>query len=168
MKFMKVCLIFEGKLIVLTPTDLSDLEGKNGFAAAPGFVNPSGKRQDAAHTYLHPLLQTGQYPNLHVLCQAKVNRVLFDDNKRAVGVEYLPNPEYQPAINGASAIKTQVRAKKLVVVSSGSCASPAILERSGVGQADLLNQYGIPVISDLYGVGHDYQDHQLMFTYVDS
>jgi alcohol oxidase len=47
-----------------------------------------GKRQDAASTYVHPLLNDGKHPGLHVLCESKVNKVLFDDEKRAVGVEY--------------------------------------------------------------------------------
>jgi alcohol oxidase len=34
-----------------------------------------------------------------------------------------------------------------------------ILERSGVGSSDLLKKLGIKVVSDLPGVGEQYQDH---------
>ena len=34
-----------------------------------------------------------------------------------------------------------------------------ILERSGVGNAEMLKKLGIPVVSDVPGVGEEYQDH---------
>jgi choline dehydrogenase-like flavoprotein len=37
-----------------------------------------------------------------------------------------------------------------------------LLERSGVGQAALLDQFGIPLVEDLPGVGSGYEDHQAM------
>jgi alcohol oxidase len=52
-------------------------------------------------------------------------------------------------------------ARKLVVVSAGALGTPQILERSGVGHPVILNKLGIPVVSDLPGVGENYQDHQL-------
>ena len=47
----------------------------------------------------------------------------------------------------------------MVVLSSGTLGSPQILERSGVGNGDLLRQLGIKVVSNLPGVGEEYQDH---------
>lgn len=144
--------------------DLQDFDSDNGFAKWPKWISPEGYRQDAAHTFIHPLIQDGEHENLHVLCQSKVNRVLFDENKRACGVEYLPNPDYQPTISQTpDNLKRTVKARKQVVISCGACATPSVLERSGVGQAELLKKFDIPVVSDLYGVGHDYQDHNLMF-----
>jgi alcohol oxidase len=40
----------------------------------------------------------------------------------------------------------------LVVLASGTLGTPQILERSGVGKADLLRKLDIPVVSDLPGV----------------
>lgn len=87
-------------------------------------------------------------------------RVLFDNNnnKRAVGIEYQPNPKLNTVDKGG--IRT-VGARKLVVLSSGANGSPLILERSGIGNKDVLERAGVPVIEDLPGVGHDYQDHHL-------
>ena len=42
----------------------------------------------------------------------------------------------------------------MVVLSSGTLGTPQILERSGVGNAELLNQLGIKVVSDVPGVGY--------------
>jgi len=89
-------------------------------------------------------------------------RVLFDDNKRAVGVEYQPNPRFQTEYAQVPPPKSSVRARKLVVVSCGACGTPSVLERSGVGRADILEKAGVPLVEDLPGVGHDYQDHHLI------
>jgi choline dehydrogenase-like flavoprotein len=73
--------------------DLQNLEENNGLERWLRYVSPEGKRQDTAHRYLHPKLEDGEHPNLHVLVESKVVRVLFDETKRAIGVEYTPNPE---------------------------------------------------------------------------
>lgn len=137
--------------------DLQTLDHNNAFARWRRYVSPDGKRSDTAHMYLHPLLRDGKHPNLHVLVESQVVRVLFDESKRACGVEYRPNPLFQSA-----GPKRTVRARKLVVVSSGACGTPSVLERSGVGRADVLAKAGVPLVEDLPGVGHDYQDHHLI------
>jgi alcohol oxidase len=57
-----------------------------------------------------------------------------------------------------------IRARKLVVISAGALSSPLILQRSGIGSSARLAEIGIPVISDLPGVGKNYQDHQLVMS----
>lgn len=135
--------------------DLQNLDANNGTERWLRYVGPDGRRQDAAHRFLHPKLQSGDYPNLHVLVEHQVVRVLFD-GKRAVGVEYQPNPRYHE--NGG--VQT-VNASKMVVLSAGANATPLILERSGVGDPEILKRAGVPVVEDLPGVGNDYQDHHL-------
>lgn len=88
--------------------------------------------------------------NLYLRTNARVNRVLFDENKKAVGVAYVPS---RNRANNAQLSETIVKARKMVVLSSGTLGTPQILERSGVGNADLLRQLNIPVVSDLPGVG---------------
>lgn len=144
--------------------DLQNLDNNNAVERYLRYVGPNGRRSDAAHTYIHPKLRSGDYPNLHVLVEKQVNKVLFDDNKRAVGVEYqsnpkfLANPEY---LNSKYASPRTVRASKMVILSAGAIGTPLILERSGVGDAEVLERAGVPVIEDLPGVGNDYQDHHL-------
>ncbi|KAK3989937.1 putative GMC oxidoreductase [Cladorrhinum sp. PSN332] len=109
--------------------------------------------------YLHPKLHGGQYSNLDVLVQNQVVKVLFE-HKRAVGIEFAANALFQEEATQPSPSRT-VKARKLVVLSCGAIGTPTVLERSGVGSSALLKQLSIPVISDLPGVGREYEDHQL-------
>ena len=144
--------------------DLQNLDANNAIERYYRYVGPNGRRQDAAHRYLYPKLQSGDFPNLHVLVEKQVVKVLFDDEKRAVGVEYQSNPKYlanpEFLATGYTALRT-VHARKMVVISAGANATPGILERSGLGNAQVLDQAGISVLEDLPGVGNDYQDHHL-------
>lgn len=126
------------------------------------YIKPDGKRADVAHAYLHPKLQGDKYPNLHVLVETDVERVLFDDdsNKRAVGVAFRPCTTFQPGTESDPA--RAVSARRLVVISGGALGSPQILERSGVGHPEVLAKAGVPVNASVPGVGESYQDHQIM------
>lgn len=143
--------------------DMQSLDANNCCEKSLRYVSPDGKRQDAAHTFLHPRLQDGKHPNLHVLVETKVVRVLFDDddNKRACGVEVTPSPDFQLEISTTKHPKLAIRARKLVVVSCGANATPSVLERSGIGGRDVLERAGVPVVADLPGVGRNLQDHHL-------
>jgi alcohol oxidase len=128
------------------------------------YVSPDGKRSDAAHCYVHPLLQDGQHPNLHLLLESKVVRVIFDESTppRAIGVEYRSNEEHTPEIALSKPVQHVVKASRLVVVTAGALGTPQVLERSGVGNPDILRKLDIPVIADVPGVGENYQDHHLL------
>lgn len=136
--------------------DMQSLDDINGVQRAVRFVSPDGKRQDTAHQYLHPLLQGGSHPNLHVVCQATVDRVIFDGTT-ATGLVFRRNPGFADR----PPLKRTVLARKLVVVSCGALGTPSVLERSGVGSPDILKRAGVRLVADLPGVGNDYQDHQL-------
>ena len=101
---------------------------------------------------------------MHVLVEKQVVKVLLDDNKRAVGVEFQTNPKYLANPEYLASAYTSLRtvsARKMVVVSAGANGTPGILERSGIGDPQVLEKAGIPVLEDLPGVGNDYQDHHL-------
>ena len=89
--------------------------------------------------------------------------MLFED-KTAIGVEYqsnpkfLANPEFE--LRGYASPRS-IKARKQVIISTGACVTPLVLERSGIGNAEILRKAGVEVIEDLPGVGHDYQDHHL-------
>ncbi|KAI0167220.1 alcohol oxidase-like protein [Pestalotiopsis sp. NC0098] len=135
-------------------SDLGDLATANGVQRAKRYISPDGIRQDVAHKYLHPRLEDGAHLNLHVLVQAHVDRVIFD-GKKASGVTYKSS--------GTSGGETRsVKARKLVILSSGACGTPPILERSGVGDTTILERAGIDPIVNLPGVGAGYQDHHTM------
>ncbi|RMZ73480.1 alcohol oxidase [Pyrenophora seminiperda CCB06] len=152
-----------GEMGIREIDDLQNLDNNDGLERWLRYVSPDGKRQDTAHRYLHPKLENSQqYSNLHVLVESKVVRVLFDDKKRACGVEYTPNPEFQATIGLSMHPVKTVKARKLVIVTCGACGTPPVLERSGVGPKEILERAGVPVVEDLPGVGKDYQDHHLV------
>ncbi|KAL4892351.1 GMC oxidoreductase-domain-containing protein [Aspergillus ambiguus] len=136
--------------------DIQDLETINATQRNVRYVSIDGKRQDAASNYLHPRLEDSEHPNLHVLTEHQVVRILFDE-KRASGIEIRPNPLFA---NGGDVQK--VMARKLVVVSCGAMGTPLVLERSGVGDPKILSDAGVDIVAKVPGVGAEYQDHQLL------
>lgn len=140
--------------------DLQNLDANNGTQRALRYISPDGHRQDAASRYLHPRLQDSKYPNLHVLVETQVNRVLFD-GKRAIGIELRQNPNFGPYTSGAQSGRN-VRARKMVIVSCGACGTSTLLERSGLGRPEILKAAGVPLVADIPGVGREYEDHQLL------
>ncbi len=103
-----------------------------------------GKRCSAAHAYLLPVLSR---PNLTVLTHAQVSKVLLK-NKQAYGVDVY--------VKGN---KRTVTAKKEVILSGGSIASPQLLMLSGIGVKDELAQHGIDCVHELKGVGKNLREH---------
>ncbi len=101
---------------------------------------------------------------MHLLLESKVIRVLFDESSppKAIGIEYKPNEDHQPSVSLSKPVHKTVKARKLVVVTAGALGTPQILERSGVGNPEILKKLDIPVISDVPGVGENYQDHHLV------
>ncbi|HEY1797490.1 MAG TPA: GMC family oxidoreductase N-terminal domain-containing protein [Stellaceae bacterium] len=85
--------------------------------------------------------------NLTVETEAHATRVLFGEG-RATGVEY----------RTPSGPKT-AQARREIVVSGGVYGSPQLLQLSGVGPGALLQEHGIPVVSDMEGVGKHLHDH---------
>jgi glucose dehydrogenase (acceptor) len=70
-----------------------------------------------------------------------------------------------PATKRATAVRFerggkiyQVKAKKEIIVSAGTVNSPQLLMLSGIGHADHLGSFGIPLMADL-PVGDNLQDH---------
>ena len=66
----------------------------------------------------------------------------------------MANPEFLHA--GYTSPRT-VKAKKMVILSAGANGTPHILERSGVGDAEVLKAAGVEVVQELSGVGKEYQ-----------
>ncbi|EJU01918.1 methanol oxidase [Dacryopinax primogenitus] len=139
--------------------DIQDLDTSHGAEIWAKYINRhTGRRSDAATAYVHSVMDVQN--NLHLRTNSKVARVIFEGNK-AVGVAYVP-AKGRTHLNEVH--ETIVRARKCVVISSGTLGTPQILERSGVGDAKLLKSLNIPIVSDLPGVGEQYQDHYTTLT----
>jgi choline dehydrogenase len=102
--------------------------------------------------------------SLVVRTHALATRVLLDDSRRAVGVEYLEGAHLYRADPRASASgptgapRRTVRASREVILAGGAFNTPQLLMLSGVGPRDELERHGIPVRVELPGVGSNLQD----------
>jgi choline dehydrogenase len=103
-----------------------------------------GKRWSAAKAYLHDAVKR---PNLTIESHAHVARILFEGN-RATGVEFVQNKQSH-----------KVLATREVLLSGGAVNTPQVLMLSGIGDAEVLRRFDIPVVADIKGVGKNLQDH---------
>ena len=103
-----------------------------------------GQRCSAAHAYLLPVLAR---KNLTVLTDAQVSKVLIKD-QQAYGVDVVIKGE-----------RSSISAKKEVILSGGTIASPQLLMLSGIGDKNELNEQGIDCVHELKGVGKNLQEH---------
>ena len=128
--------------------------GQNlGAYVSTSAINPTNwTRSYSRSGYLDPLPPR---PNYDVLTNAYVTRVLFNSsspasNLTANAVEYTRD---------GGATKLTVKVNKEVILAGGSIGSPAVLLHSGVGPKDVLSAAGVPLVSELPGVGQHLQDH---------
>ncbi|AOH87195.1 hypothetical protein AWL63_23825 (plasmid) [Sphingomonas panacis] len=128
----------------LTDTNSGDQEGCT-YVESTVF---KGVRQSTAKAYLEPARKR---PNLSIMTDALVERIVFDGN-RATGV----------VVRRDDRVET-VATKGEVIVSAGAVNSPQLLELSGIGHSETLVAAGIKVFHDLAGVGENLQDHYAAF-----
>ncbi|KAL8946303.1 MAG: hypothetical protein Q9222_007281 [Ikaeria aurantiellina] len=120
-----------------------------------GYTNPmvltrsTARRSFAGNSYWKPF---SQRPNLHTITGAVVRNVIFSNSTSgdlvAAGLNFTANN--QSFIANAS---------REVILSGGTMKSPQMLELSGIGDAKLLNSFGIDVVIDNPNVGENFQDH---------
>ena len=110
------------------------------------FQNTTNRRHrwSTATAYLKPARRRA---NLLVRTNSHATRILVD-NGRAKGVEFL-----------CDGVPNVARAQGEIIVCGGVYGSPQLLQLSGLGPAEMLREFGIPVVRDMPGVGADLQDH---------
>jgi choline dehydrogenase len=110
------------------------------------FQNTTNRRRrwSTATAYLRPARRRA---NLLVRTNSHATRILVEEG-RAKGVEFL--------CGGALHV---ARAKGEIIVCGGVYGSPQLLQLSGIGPGALSQEFGIPVVRDMPGVGADLQDH---------
>ena len=123
----------------------SDFNRGNNAGVGKFEVNQrNGLRWNATKAFLRPA--TNRH-NLKVVTGALIDKLAIEDLVTK-GVEF--------QLDGERCLAT---ARRETVLAAGSIGSPAILQRSGIGPATLLQAKEIPVILDSPGVGANLQDH---------
>ncbi|MGF1611735.1 MAG: GMC family oxidoreductase [Kiloniellales bacterium] len=103
-----------------------------------------GLRWSTARAYLRPVQAR---PNLRVVTDAQVDRILFE-GRAAVGLSCSIGGQVQT-----------MRCRGEMILAAGAIGSPHLLQLSGVGEGALLQRFGIPVLHALDGVGRNLRDH---------
>jgi len=103
-----------------------------------------GFRESTATAFLRPALSRR---NLQLQLHAQVLRIDFS-GRRAQGVTYR---------QGANTVSAQAR--RAVILAAGSVNSPQLLQLSGIGPGQVLQQHGIAPVLDAPAVGRNLQDH---------
>lgn len=127
----------------------SDLNGEDN--AGVGYVPVSqrrGRRFSVADGYLRPALRR---PNLTVVTEALVTRVLVERG-RALGVAYRLD-------NRSGDADYEALAEREVVLCAGAIGTPHLLQLSGIGPREPLENAGVDVVHELPGVGANLLDH---------
>jgi len=120
---------------------------RDGYGSLP-ISNTLQSRASSASCYLGA--EVRRRPNLTLATSTTVTQIVFE-GARAVGVKARSGAEEQ-----------EFRAGE-IVLSAGAIFSPVILMRSGIGAAVELRGLGIPVLSNLPGVGANLQNHPVLF-----
>ena len=124
---------------------IADLNGSAAAGIGPIPKNVvDGVRQSTALTYLAAARSRA---NLEVMCDALVDRVLFDGDK-ATAVQLADS-------------RGQVDART-IIIAAGAFLSPAVLMRSGLRPRTHLEQSGVDCLLDLPGIGQNLSDHPLL------
>lgn len=126
--------------------DLADFNTTqdDGVSAIPLSID-NDVRVTSASAYLTEAVR--RRDNLEIRPNCEALRLAFD-GKKAVGVH----------VRNADGEVSLLRAKE-TVVSAGAIHTPALLQRSGLGDGTDLSTCGIDVVADLPGVGRNLQNH---------
>jgi choline dehydrogenase-like flavoprotein len=99
--------------------------------------------------------------HLRIELNALATSVLFDDDHRAIGVQYLKGERLYGAHDRPSSDAGEPRtvyASREVILAGGAFNTPQLLMLSGIGPREELERHGIQVRIDLPGVGRNLQD----------
>ncbi|KAI2468587.1 putative GMC oxidoreductase [Annulohypoxylon bovei var. microspora] len=122
-----------------------------GFGVWPQTLDRDANiREDAARAYYYPIEQR---PNLKII-KGTATKLIWANSSTTSSMLLAHGIEYRDSSNQT----VTITAKKEVLLSAGSLRTPLILERSGVGNKDILDIYGIKMMMNLYGVGENLQE----------
>jgi choline dehydrogenase len=118
-----------------------------GTQYAPMTANPTtGERDSSQTSFLNAAVAAGQ--PITVYDNTMAQKINFNSSKAATSVLVSSECDY-----------FNITARKEIIISAGTFQSPQLLMVSGIGPAATLEEFDIPVISDLAGVGQNMWDH---------
>lgn len=121
-----------------------DYGSLQGSSYALTTITPHDQHRDSSQTsFLEHAMRTS---DIKVYTQTMARKIEFSNNT-ATGVQ----------VTTAGRNYT-ISATKEVILSAGAFQSPQLLMVSGVGSRSVLEQYGIPIVKDLPGVGQSMMD----------
>lgn len=125
-----------------------------GGYSSPSTIHPTTKeRSYSAVAYYKP---ASNRSNLTLLTGGLVEKILLQAQEPAEAV----------AATGVCFTRAgeshTVQARKEVILAAGAFQSPKLLELSGIGAANILRNYDVPVAIDNPGVGENLQDHLMV------
>ncbi len=126
---------------------IADVYTTSGDGFFPLPMAHDDTRSTTARCYLDAAVRAR--PNLSIISGAQVERVLLD-GARVCGVRF----------SRGSGSETMSAGQ--VVVSAGAINSPALLQRSGIGNAAALRAVGVEPLIDRPAVGRNYQNHVML------
>ncbi|MFL5831050.1 MAG: GMC family oxidoreductase [Solirubrobacteraceae bacterium] len=116
-----------------------------------GYYPETGRRSSSSVDYLHPI--AADRANLHMELETRVLRVVIrpdgDSRPRARAI----------VVERPGGGRSEITARREIVLCAGSIDTPRLLMLSGVGPADDLRAAGLEVVHDLPGVGRNLMDH---------
>src|SRR6516164_9723091 len=104
----------------------------------------NGRRASTAVAYVEPARRRG---NLELLSEAIAARIVIEGS-RARGVEIIRN-----------GVRVTIWAEREIILCGGTVNSPQLLMLSGIGPADHLSRFEIPIVVDAPEVGRNLQNH---------
>ena len=127
---------------------LDDMNGPSNEGVAFSNLNAvNGVRWGVSRGYLRPVVDSA---NLTILTNSLAIKLGFE-GRRCMTVTHLVGRE--PRLT---------RAAQEVILCAGAIDTPRLLLMSGIGGAAELKRLGVPVVSELAGVGQNLQDHPLL------
>ena len=137
--------IAAGKVMGLAPLDdINDPVDRERVGYAPRTIF-RGRRQSASAAFLRPAMKRA---NLTVLTGVLIDKVCFEGTR---ATEVIGTRNDAPA---------RFAARREIILCAGAHASPAILQRSGVGPAPHLAGLGVNVVADVPEVGANLFEHR--------
>ena len=125
-----------------------------GAFQSPASIDPATKtRSYAASAYLGPDVR--RRPNLTVMTRALAKRIVLE---KQAGGEIAATGVVVQSDDGEQIISARAE----VILAAGALQSPQLLELSGIGRRDILENHGIEVVLENPNVGEHVQDHAVV------